>query len=101
MSRLGRLADVAANPPKRVEAHRLRAHWRCEVILDALQLGDADSLRPLITEFVKNRLALAEHLEAELGHPKALAAGVARVRVAGDVTALLQDHCGLRGRLLS
>jgi pimeloyl-ACP methyl ester carboxylesterase len=32
----GRLADIAGNPPGRVEAHRLRARQRREVILDAL-----------------------------------------------------------------
>src|ERR1035437_5846360 len=96
----GRLADVAGNPPGRVEAHGLRARQRSEVILDALQLGGADPLRPLIAELVEDRLALAQHVEAELGHLKALAAGVARVGVAGDVSALLQDRDGLRGRLL-
>ena len=40
----GRLADVAGNPPGRVEAHRLRTHQRCEVVLDALQLGLRETL---------------------------------------------------------
>src|ERR1700722_7195598 len=96
----GRLADVAGDPSGRIEAHGLWAYQCREVVLDALHLGGADPLRPLIAELVKDRLALAEHVEAALGHHKALAAGITRVRVADDVPALLQDRDGFRGRLL-
>src|ERR1035437_9912461 len=94
----GRLADVAGNPTRGVQTHGVRARQRSEVILDALQLGGADPLRPLIVELVEDRLALAQHVEAELGHLKALAAGGAGGGGAGGGSAPPPDPGGLRGR---
>jgi hypothetical protein len=71
--------------------HRHCANQLCQVRLKVLELGGADLPLPSIAQLVEDRFTGAQHLEAERGDLKALAAGVVGVCFACDVSALLQN----------
>ena len=95
---VGRL--LPRDPPGRFKPDRRVPDDPCELLLKAGQLGLAEIVFPPASQVVEERLTLAHDLGAERRHLEPLAAGVAGVRLAGDVASLEEGLDDPRGTLL-